>query len=138
MSPFWIKKHDLLGVLWYRFLGGGNVLKTRRVFVFQYFPMVLDHPKPLVSELFFIVVHVFSKPLLGTVFRGSQRRTFRKHLILVPFLIFMIFKKASLDHLFRLKKYLSFPRRRTGSVLVTTLLFTKPQKSSCHWDLMFF
>ena len=47
---------------------------------------------PIVFSLNF---HVFSKPFLGTVFRGSQRRTFLKSWVWVPFPIFMIFKKAS-------------------------------------------
>ena len=39
---------------------------------------------PIVFSSFF---HVFSKPLPGTVFRGSWSRTFIKSLILIPFSI---------------------------------------------------
>ena len=131
MSPFWIPKHDFWRPLWHRFfIVFLNELKSRKVFVFQYFLMVLDHKKPLLFRSFFhcffewpkikksncfsilfngfgssktidfpivfsSIFHVFSKPLLGTVFRGSQRQTFLKSWILVPFPIFMIFTKAS-------------------------------------------
>ena len=49
MSPFWNKKHDFWGPLWYRFL---NDLKSRKVFVFRYFPMVLDYPKTFIFRCF--------------------------------------------------------------------------------------
>ena len=68
---------------------------------FQWFWTIQNH---WFSDSFFIDFHVFSKPLLGTVFRGSQRRTFLKSWILVPFLIFMIFKKGTFGQLFSLEK----------------------------------
>ena len=64
------------------------------------------------SEIF----HVFSKPLLGIVLRGSQRRTFLKSWILVPFSILMVFKKAPFGTPFSLKKQFSIspPSSRTS------------------------
>ena len=65
--------------------------------------MVLDHQKiidcPIVVSLYF---HVLFKLFPGTVFRGSQCRICIKHMFLVPFLIFMIFKNAPFENYFRI------------------------------------
>ena len=47
---------------------------------------------PIITSLF---VYVFSKPLPGTVFRGSKCRSFIKSLIWVPFSIFEVFQKRT-------------------------------------------
>ena len=78
-----------------------NVLKSRKVFDFQLFSMVLDHKKSSFSDRVFIVFRVFSKPLTGTVFRESECRTFIKNCFGVPFPIFRIFKKAPFGPPFR-------------------------------------
>ena len=51
--------------------------------------------------VFSSIFHFFSKPLPGTIFRRSQRRTFLKKLFLVPFPIFMVFQKAPFGRPFR-------------------------------------
>ena len=51
--------------------------------------------------LFSSIFNVVSKPLPGTVFRGSQRRPIMKSWFLVPFSIFMVFKKAPFGRPFR-------------------------------------
>ena len=51
--------------------------------------------------VFSSIFNVFSKPLPGTVFRGSQHRTFQKSCFLVPFSIFMVFKRAPFGQPFR-------------------------------------
>ena len=68
------------------------------LFVFQWFWTTKKH---WFSDHFFIDCSCFSKPLPGTISRGSQCRTFLKKLFLMPFSIFMVFKKAPFGHLFR-------------------------------------
>ena len=95
MSPFLSKKHDFRTPLWlFCFIIFVNDRKTKKCFCFQYFSMVLGHQKQLISHPFSLTFHVFSKPLAGAVFRGSQCRTFINSWFLVTFSIFMGFKKA--------------------------------------------
>ena len=107
MSPFWTQKHDFWGSRWHCFfIILGNEQKSWKLLVFQYFSMVLDHQKPLIFRLishcfFHWVFHVFSKPPPGAVFRRSQCRFFIKNWFVVPFSIFIVFKKAPFGQPFR-------------------------------------
>ena len=76
--------------------------------------------------VFSLIFHVFSKPLPGTVFRGSQHRTFLKSWILVPFPIFMVFKKAPFGHHVQTKSSQNRTRPKAWDVFFATLLFKKP------------
>ena len=51
--------------------------------------------------VFSSIFNVYSKPLPGTVFRGSQRRPIMKSWFLVRCSIFMVFKKAPFGRPFR-------------------------------------
>ena len=128
MSPFWTKNMTFevpIGIVFSFFFS--NDLKSRKVFVFQYFSTIWDQRKtigfPIAFLLFF---HVFSKPLPGTVFRGSQCRTFIKSLFWVSFSIWGIFKKNNYGAIFGNKGSESQVPLPRVSVLEPTLLFTKP------------
>ena len=63
-----------------------------------------------------LIFYVFSKPLPGTVFRGSRRRSCLHRAVLVPFSIFGISKKAPFGRHFRanvVKKLNFFPPERS-------------------------
>ena len=77
MSPFWTKEHDLRGPFWHRFfIICVNDLKSRKMFVFQHDSIISGNKKLSFCDQFFIAFQVFSKRLPGSVFRGSQCRTF--------------------------------------------------------------
>ena len=77
--------------------------------------MVLDHQEPLIFRLFFpLIFQFYSKPLLGTVFRGSQRRPIMKSWICVSLPIFMVFKKAPFGRPLRPKRVQSRTEPNSG------------------------
>ena len=102
MSPFWSKKHDFRGPFWHRFFViFVNVQKPWNRWQFytftSFWPSKTFHFSIEIS-LFF---HVFSKPLPGSLFRGSRCRSLLKSWILVPFSILGISKKAPFGRHFR-------------------------------------
>ena len=127
MSPFWTQKHDFevpLESFFHRF---GEYAKIRKSFCFSILFIGLGPSKtidfPIISSLIF---YVFSKPPLGTVFRASQCRSLLKSWILVPCSIFGIFKKTPFGRPFPCQSRLFVTGVARRSVLVATLLFTKP------------
>ena len=94
MSPFWTRNITFKILFGIVFL---NDLKSRKVFVFQYCSIVLDQRNIFPDRFFLFCFHICSKPLPGTVFRGSQCRTVRNSWFWVPFMIFWVFKKTPFE-----------------------------------------
>ena len=79
--------------------------------IFQWFCTIKNH---WFSDRFLLIFYVLSKPLPGTVFRGSLCRSLLKNWFRVPFSIFGISKKAPLGRHFHVKgqKMVSWNLRR--------------------------
>jgi hypothetical protein len=129
MSPFWIQKHDFWRSFWYPFfIVFLNELKSRKVFVFQYFSMVLDHPKPLIFRSFFHRFFIFfQNRFTGQFLGGPSAELFWKVRLWCHFRFSWFSKKAPLDDLFAQPGAKNLVPFRTGGVLFATLLFTKPR-----------
>ena len=64
----------------------------------------MKHKKLLIFRHFSLFFHVCSKAPPGAVCRGSHCQTFISKCFLVPFLIFMVFKKAPFGQHFRQRR----------------------------------
>ena len=100
--------------------------KTCKSIDFIVKPILLECFSLLKTFIFQSKFIVFSKPLLAIVSRGSKCRSLLKRMILVPFSIFGNFQKDTLDTIFGHKGSKGVGRFPAGSLLVATLLFTKP------------
>ena len=124
-------------MFWYRFFSiVVNILKSRKVNVFNISNGFKTIKNLSFSDGNFLVSHVSSKPLPEIVFRGSQYQTFKK----VGFGCHVRFSRFSKRHLletiFGRKGSKGAWLQTPGSLLVATLLFTKPWWLLCRWDLV--
>ena len=103
-----------------------NDWKSRRCLFFNTFQWFGTFKKHYFSDMFSLIFHVFSKPLPGTIFRGSQCRAFIKSCFGCRFLFSWLSKRHPLDHLFAQAVEQKEVPLMTQAVLLATLLFTKP------------
>ena len=97
--------------------------KIKKIFVFQYFSMVLDHQKPLIFRSFF---H-FQSSSPGPFLEGPSADRLWKVSFRCRFRFSWFSKRHPLDDLFAQAGANNLVPRTAGSVLFATLLFTKPQ-----------
>ena len=129
MSPFWTPKHDFLGPLWHKcFIVFLSDLKSRKVFVFQYFSMVWDHQKPLIFLSFLNSVFMFFQNRYpGLFLEGPSAELFEKIVFGCHFRLSWFSKRHLLGTTFAQQAAQNLVPRSTGSILFATLLFTKPR-----------
>ena len=108
--------NDFRGPFWHRFfiifVNDQKPWNRWQFYTFNRFWLSKDSHFPIKISLFF---HVFSKPLPGTVSRGSRCRSLLKSLILVPFSIFGISRKVTFGHPFRQKCHRQLWLNRPGT-----------------------